>query len=257
MSVRWKGSPNKTKGRGGYKPEAIVVHIMEGTLRGTDAWFANPQSKVSAHYGIGKAGEVHQYVLDTDQAWHAGRVYTPTWKGIRKGVSPNRYTLGIEHEGRDGDAWPDAMLDASATLIRELCTKWAIPIDRQHVVGHREIYARKTCPGRVVDLDALVRRARREAVAPPPSEPSAGPYNWVEDHGRVEARVALNVRSAPTSAAKKVRTASANASLDVQGWTSNGENVSGNPHWYRLADGHWVWAGGTLTPIPALAGIRC
>lgn len=257
MPILWKGSPNKTKGRGGYRPEAVVVHIMEGTLAGTDAWFANPASKVSAHYGVGKAGAVHQYVLDTDQAWHAGRVYKPTWKGVHAGVSPNRYTIGIEHEGKADDVWPDAMLDASASLIRELCTRWAIPIDRDHVVGHREIYARKTCPGSRVDLDALVRQARREAVSPPTGAPDGGPYNFVEDRGRVEARVTLNVRNAPTSAAEKVRTAAAGATLDVRGWTSNGESVSGNAHWYRLADGHWAWAGGTLVPIPALDGIRC
>jgi N-acetylmuramoyl-L-alanine amidase len=32
-------SPNYTKGRAGYKPVAIVIHIMEGTLNGTDSWF--------------------------------------------------------------------------------------------------------------------------------------------------------------------------------------------------------------------------
>lgn len=257
MPILWKSSPNKVKGRGGYRPEALVIHVMEGTLPGTDAWFANPASKVSAHYGLGKGGAVHQYVLDTDQAWHAGRVYSPSWKGIHAGVSPNRYTIGIEHEGRADDVWPEAMLDASATLIRDLCTRWAIPIDRDHVVGHREIYARKTCPGNTVDLAALVKRARRESVATPPDRPSGGLYNSVEDRGRVEARMKLNVRTAPTSAAPKVRTAPAGASLDVHGWTSSGETVSGNPHWYRLADGHWAWAGGTHTPIPALDGVRC
>lgn len=255
MNIVWKGSPNKVKGRAGYKPEAIVVHIMEGSLVGTDSWFANPASKVSAHYGVGKAGQVHQYVLDTDQAWHAGRVYNGTWAGLRKGVNPNRYTIGIEHEGSGKDAWPTAMEEASATLIRDLCTKWSIPIDRAHVVGHREIYARKTCPGDTADLDALVRRAREGAVSAPAQ--AAGPYNFVEDPGDVVARVDLNVRVAPTSAADRVRTANSGATLKAEGWTSSGEGVSGNAHWYRLADGHWAWAGGTHTPVPALGGVRC
>lgn len=238
----WKGSPNKTKGRGGYRPAAVVVHIMEGTLRGTDAWFANPASRVSAHYGVGRAGEVHQYVLDADTAWHAGRVYKPTWSGVRKGVSPNLYTLGVEHEGRDGDVWPEPMLATSAALIAELCRRWSIPVDRAHVVGHREIYARKTCPGRVVDLDALVARTRRLAVAEPSSVVS-----W---RGRVEARVDVNVRSAPTSQAGRVRRDPSGTVFEVTGWTGAGESVSGNAYWYRLAGGGWVWAGGTLTPSP-------
>ena len=41
--------------------------------------------------------------------------------------------------------------------------------------------------------------------------------------------------------------------LATTGWTSSGETVSGNAHWYRLADG-WVWAGGTTAPVPALGG---
>ncbi len=28
MAIHWIGSPNKDKGREGYKPEAIVIHIM-------------------------------------------------------------------------------------------------------------------------------------------------------------------------------------------------------------------------------------
>lgn len=251
MNIIWKGSPNKTKGRAGYKPEAVVIHVMEGTLTGTDAWFANPASKVSAHYGIGRSGVVHQYVLDADQAWHAGRVWKPTWPGIRTGVNPNRYTLGVEHEGFDREPWSEAMMAASAALIRALCTKWGIPINRDHVVGHREIYGRKTCPGSGVDLDRLVRMARQEAVAPPGS-PATGPYNFVADPGTVRTRVQLNVREAPTSAARRVRAEASGAQLQVAGWTSNGETVSGNAHWYRLADGKYAWAGGTLTPIPGL-----
>ena len=44
MAIKWIGSPNKDKGREGYRPEAIVIHIMEGTLKGTDAWFSNEES---------------------------------------------------------------------------------------------------------------------------------------------------------------------------------------------------------------------
>ena len=53
MAIQWIGSPNKDKGREGFRPEAIVIHIMEGTLTGTDAWFKSEESGVSAHYGVG------------------------------------------------------------------------------------------------------------------------------------------------------------------------------------------------------------
>jgi N-acetyl-anhydromuramyl-L-alanine amidase AmpD len=62
MALQWIRSPNKDKGRERHRPEAIVIHIIEGTLKGTGSWFLNEESGVSAHYGIGKDGEIHQYV---------------------------------------------------------------------------------------------------------------------------------------------------------------------------------------------------
>ena len=49
----------------------------------------------------------------------------------------------------------------------EICNRWSIAIDRDHVIGHREIYARKTCPGTWIDLDDYVARVRRLALDPP------------------------------------------------------------------------------------------
>lgn len=246
LPATWIGSIHKSKGRSGYRPEAVVVHIIEGSLKSADHWFNDPQSKVSAHYGVGKNGEIHQYVGESDTAWHAGRVYEPTWEGIRPGVNPNLYTIGIEHEGHADTEWTDAMYRASADLIRNVCTRWSIPIDRDHVVGHREIYARKTCPGHEVDLEKLVRIAREGAT-------EAGVYNFVPDQGKAAARVNLNVRKgAPTTAAPVVRTIPKGEDAEYVGWTSNGLTVNGNAHWYRNADGDYFWAGGTDRPIPGL-----
>src|SRR5881275_244407 len=109
MNILNRATTNFVPGRKGYSPIAIVVHIMEGTLSGTDSWFANPVSQVSAHYGLGKSGEVHQYVKETDTAWHAGRVNAPSWKLIKasgnKYINPNYYTIGIEHEGNEDTEW--------------------------------------------------------------------------------------------------------------------------------------------------------
>lgn len=176
MNIIQKKSSNFWVGRKGYRPEAIVIHIMDGTLAGTDSWFANPSSQVSAHYGIGKSGEVHQYVQEQDSAWHAGRVDAPVWKFIRPNVNPNLYTVGIEHEGKPDDVWTVEMKQASANLIKEICERWQIPIDRDHVIGHFEIYSKKpNCPAtnkRI--LDELVALAGKQV-------PSATPNPTVED----------------------------------------------------------------------------
>lgn len=161
MNIIQKKSSNFWVGRKGYRPEGIVIHIMDGTLIGTDSWFANPSSQVSAHYGIGRIGEVHQYVKEEDTAWHAGRVDAPVWKLIRPNINPNLYTIGIEHEGRPNDVWTEAMKQASAILIREICQRWQIPIDRNHIVGHFEIFSKKpNCPAsNKAILDELVALA--------------------------------------------------------------------------------------------------
>src|SRR5687767_7992079 len=127
--VTWVGAAHKAKGRLGYRPEAVVVHIMEGTLAGTDAWFNDPRSRVSAHYGIGTDGTIHQYVGEADTAYHAGRRSQPVWKLIKPTPNPNVYTIGIEHEGRGDTPWTAPMYQASAALTSEICNRWAIPVD--------------------------------------------------------------------------------------------------------------------------------
>lgn len=37
-------------------------------------------------------------------------------------------------------------------------------VDHDHSIGHRQIYALKRCPGRVVDLDVLGKRVRASAT---------------------------------------------------------------------------------------------
>lgn len=182
------GAGNWRTGRGNQKVQLIVIHVMDGYLTGTDGLFATPPDQrkgalrgfaSAAHYGIGQKGEVHRYVKDEDTAYHAGRVASPkvavlakSWDakaGKYSGVNPNSISVGIEHEGT-GDAafakklklsfeWPDAMMQASAELIATLCAKFALSIDRQHVVGHHEIFANKTCPGPLSIVDKLVAMA--------------------------------------------------------------------------------------------------
>ena len=245
-SVTWVGSPNRHKGRQGFRPEAVVIHIMEGTIGAADSWFSTTKSEVSAHYGISRTGAVHQYVGEADTAFHAGRVWKSKWGKLKPAVNPNLYTIGIEHEGQGASDWPDTMYASSARLIADVCTRWSIPIDRGHIVGHREIYGRKTCPNDVVDLDRLITMARAAAISP-------DRFNFISQLGQVRTRTGLNVRrGAPTTDAPVLRAAPAGQVLDFVGWTSNGMNVNGNPHWYRDADGNYFWAGATTRPVPGI-----
>jgi|HubBroStandDraft_2_1064218.scaffolds.fasta_scaffold124695_1 N-acetylmuramoyl-L-alanine amidase len=163
LDIQWKGAAaaNFSAGRD-MSPDVIVIHIMAGTAAGTDAWFGDPKAQVSAHYGITKTGEIHQYVKEVDTAYHAGihgadfaRATAQVVKD-RPGVNPNQYSIGIEHEGQAGDVWPEAMLRASRALVKQCATTWNIPLDRYHVVGHHEIYPGHSCPGPSVSMDAYV-----------------------------------------------------------------------------------------------------
>lgn len=245
MQAQWIGcaTGNYIKGRpAGFRPEAIVIHIMAGSLRGTDVFFNNPAAKVSAHYGVGKAGEIHQYVDESDTAFHAGIVVRPTWKLIKPNVNPNYYSIGIEHEGQADDAWPPEQFDSSLKLAGEIARRWSIPIDRDHIICHREIRATKTCPGYWVDLDSYVNSI-------PSAIPEPIPF-------RSTVRVLSNVRlrlGQPTTSAPIVRVLSANVQVAVAGFTATGERVDDNSFWYRDADGNYFWAGATDVPIPQVS----
>lgn len=144
----WKRGGKPT--RFGWDPKIVVLHIMAGTLSGTDSWFKNPNSGASAHYGIGKNGEVHQYADEISAPWANGVIRNPKAKLIKKyNSNPNFYTISIEHEGQTGKKWSSAMFNKSAKLTADICKRWNIPIDRSHIIGHYEIDSvnRPNCPG--------------------------------------------------------------------------------------------------------------
>lgn len=110
MKIISKPSPNYTRGRT-QKISKIVIHWMNGTLAGTDAVFSRPSSGVSAHYGIENAN-VHQYVKDSDTAWHA--------------ISANPFSIGIEHSAAPGRAPSESTYKTSAQLIADICKRYKL-----------------------------------------------------------------------------------------------------------------------------------
>lgn len=157
----WRGTPNYTEGRQGHLPEAIVIHLIDGSFQACRSWFLNDASDVSAHYSVSHLGECDQFVDETDTAWANGRIDHPTWALLKPRTNPNFYTLSIEHEGRPGTEWSDAMKDRSAMLIAEMHVRWGIPVDVDHVIGHYRIFAKKPqCPGPQALVTDLIARAQ-------------------------------------------------------------------------------------------------
>lgn len=146
--IEWVGTPNFRSGRNGRKPLAIVNHITAGSYPGCLSWMQNPASQASAHYLVLRDGRILQLVKDEDTAWHAGIANKPNWK-LYDGTNPNAYTIGIEHEGTDGEL-TEAQYQSTLWLHRQLMAKYpAIKPDSDHIIGHYRIDSvnRPNCPG--------------------------------------------------------------------------------------------------------------
>lgn len=147
FKIEWAGTPNFSQGRRGKRIIAIVNHITAGNYPGCLSWMQNLKAQASAHYLVTRAGEIFQMVKDEDTSWHAGIVNRPSWQLYDK-TNPNQYTIGIEHEGFDGNL-TEVQYQSTLWLHRRLCSKWGIPVDRDHIIGHYRIDSvnRPNCPG--------------------------------------------------------------------------------------------------------------
>ena len=95
-------------------------------------------AKVSSHFFIRRNGELIQFVSCLQRAWHAG---ASNWQGRER---CNDFSVGIELEGSDFEAFEEAQYQTLNALLKSL--KQTYPI--QHVVGHSDIAPRrKTDPG--------------------------------------------------------------------------------------------------------------
>lgn len=160
---------NYTYGRLGYAVKGVIIHTMVGSLASCDSAFQNPARAGSAHYGIPyngyNDGPVHQYVSEASIAWHCGRFYPDSAHPLG-----NANTIGIEHadNGAYNSPRPDALYEASAQLVREICTRYHIPINRTYIRKHNEVSELYTgCPDSL-DINRIVTMAAGPAPTPTP-----------------------------------------------------------------------------------------
>jgi N-acetyl-anhydromuramyl-L-alanine amidase AmpD len=143
----------------------IITHITDGgaNINGTISWFKNPAAKVSAHYIVGQDGEVVQMVLHKDVAWHAG--------------AANSNSIGIEHVANTrGLLVTEVEYEASADLVRWLCTLFKIPMDRAHVLGHCEVdkaTSHRGCPNAVWGWEQYMTMLVPPTIPMAPTDPQS------------------------------------------------------------------------------------
>jgi len=153
---------NYWKGRDGHIADVIVIHIANAPSLDI-IWQTFLNEEKSTHYAIGRAGEVWQFVEETDSAWGNGNLSNPTSEIVKQRINlnPNLYTISIEHVGYGTQDINSIQYDSSSSLILDICTRNNIPIDRQHIIGHNEITDKKNCPGKI-SVDALVQLALKK-----------------------------------------------------------------------------------------------
>lgn len=161
--------PTSNYGQGiGRASGAVVCHIAEcDTISQLDNWFQNPLAGVSANYGVGTDGTIHQYVdsiVASDAAYVHGIINHPdaTFTALYNAhnhENPNTWALGIEHVGRSGfnqvtgvgivHPLTELQFIASVELSAWLCSVCGIDPSNDTILGHYQIDSinRPGCPG--------------------------------------------------------------------------------------------------------------
>lgn len=158
---KFAGRPNGIKG--------IVLHIQEGTSKGSLNWWCNgPGVQASSHIMAQKDGSILRIVYDSDGAWTNGDVQNPSARGKQlmakaPNVNPNRYTLTIEAEGYSNDVMPEAQLNALCWMCATWMNRYNLKIE--DIYRHADInsVSRANCPGRY--FDQVIKRLNEAKTA--------------------------------------------------------------------------------------------
>ena len=139
-----------------YDVDLVIIHVTQGSYASAVKVFQDPDHGAAAHYIVREDGRITQLIRELDVAFHAGnREY-------------NERSVGIEHAGfvERPEDFTDAMYAASARLTARICARYAIPVDREHIIGHVEVPGTDhTDPGKHWDWDRYLRLVREAAGA--------------------------------------------------------------------------------------------
>ena len=142
--IRFIQSPNRTV-RPDRHVSLVVLHYTASlSFTGTVSWFLNPASEVSAHYLVGRDGEIAQFVDEADIAWHAGKA--AEWPAGTGGV--NSRSIGIELVATATSGYTGPQVGALWTLLAGIVRRHQIA--PENVVGHKDVL-----PAQKIDPDGL------------------------------------------------------------------------------------------------------
>jgi N-acetyl-anhydromuramyl-L-alanine amidase AmpD len=167
-------APGNYGPRGNVSVDTLVLHVTQSTRNAAQLvasakpsavlWFADPAAKASAHYVVGRAGDLYACVPEGECAWHAGN------------LSVNRRSIGVEVEGfvDRPETWTPEALATLVELSAEIVRRHGIPVVRQPgpgICGHEDVpdphdpnrrggAEHHTDPGALFPWDAYFARLR-------------------------------------------------------------------------------------------------
>ncbi len=134
--------------------DMIVIHHTGGNDIDASAKQINEWHQNQDWVGIG-----YHFVIRKNGTIERGR---PEWAVGSHAYGENWHTLGIHLSGAMDKVQPTkAQIESCAHLVAYLCEEYEIPIDREHIVGHREVNDDTSCPGEnlFAKLDEIVSKA--------------------------------------------------------------------------------------------------
>ncbi|MDQ6621202.1 MAG: 1,6-anhydro-N-acetylmuramyl-L-alanine amidase AmpD [Pseudomonadota bacterium] len=133
--------------------EALFTNTLDAAQHPYFATIAD--LRLSAHFLIGRDGDLVQFVPCRARAWHAG---ISSWSGRER---CNDFSVGVELEGSDDEPYAAAQYATLSRLVRALLARYPVT----DVVGHSDIApGRKSDPGPAFDWARLRRGIRAQHV---------------------------------------------------------------------------------------------
>lgn len=165
-------------------PRFVMIHFTSNVVADRDDPYDMDAIRsiftdyeVSIHYIIDREGTVRCYIPEDRIAWHAGK---GEWAGDPSYTNRmNHYAIGIElaaigsqsdmatyltaaeYDALDDSliGFTDAQYDALSVLVEDICSRYQIPMDRAHIIGHEEYSPQKQDPGQLFDWSRITPEA--------------------------------------------------------------------------------------------------
>lgn len=135
ISSPWVGTTNFNL----RKPNYIVIHhTAQKSTEQTIKTFTMAKTAVSAHYVIGRDGQVVQMLNDYLRGWHGG---AGKWGNV---TDINSTSIGIEMDNDGYEVYSETQISSLLSLLERLKKTYNIPV--ANFIGHGDV-----APGRKID----------------------------------------------------------------------------------------------------------